>query len=344
LREDFPYTKDTQHEADLSPAPSPKFILKLLSGKTMSSNKTKIQWADVSDNPVVPKQGGWWCEEYTEGCDNCYSGAMNQNGFYGGNKLPFKGDPPELIRREGLIEGWTRMEKSKRHFVGSMTDLFGKWVPIDWQFEILDAMQNAPLQTFMLLTKRPHLMHKAIALWLKSRNLDALPSNIEVGASIEMQKYLLPRTRELLKIPASVRFISFEPLLEAIQLSPASVLAPCPTCQGSMTIPAPGGGQACPACFDSPVGQGYVLGIHQAIIGGESGALSKIRPFDLEWGRSLIQQCREFGIAPFFKQTGNKPLDGGLSVSFTGKGGDEREFPPELRVREFPASTSGVSQ
>jgi protein gp37 len=301
-------------------------------------NKTKIQWADVTDNPIVPKKGGWWCEEYTEGCGNCFSAALNQNSFYGGNKLPFKGEPPELILKEKVLNQWRRMVKPNRHFVGSMTDLFGKWVPLSWQMEILDAAHASPTQTFMFLTKRPHIMKEAIAHWLEARNLEMLPQNIEVGASVEMQKYLLPRTRELLQIPAHRRFISFEPLLEAIQLTSKAVCQTCPTCKGSMSVPAAGGGQACPTCFDSPVGQGYLLGIHQAIIGGESGRKDKVRPFDLVWGRSLIQQCREFGIAPFFKQVGSKPLDGGQPVEFTGKGGDELEFPPELRVREFCAS------
>lgn len=295
---------------------------------------TKIEWADESSNPIVVDGGGWWCQWASEGCDRCYSEVLNQNRFYGGNGLPYRGQPPTLKLKRELLAKWAKMSKPRRHFVGSMTDLFGAWIEREWQFEILDAMRKAPKQTFMILTKRPHIMRDAIAKWLELRSLEQLPSNIQVGTTVEMQKYLLSRTKELLQIPAKVRFLSVEPLLEAIHLKLEMVATPCPECAGTMSIPVEGGGVACPNCLDSPTGQGWILGIHQIIIGGESG--HNARKFELEWGRSLIIDCQCYGIAPFFKQAGSNPWDNNQPIKFSGKGGNKEELPPSLNIREFP--------
>jgi hypothetical protein len=76
------------------------------------------------------------------------------------------------------------------------------------------------------------------------------------------------------------------------------------------------------------------------IVGGESGPGA--RPFDLAWGRSLVEQCKAAGVACFVKQLGAKPSNsaqpGGDAFWFTDKkGGDLSEWPADLRVREFPA-------
>lgn len=90
-------------------------------------------------------------------------------------------------------------------------------------------------------------------------------------------------------------------------------------------------------------------GLHWVIIGGESGPGS--RPFDMEWARSLVRQCREAGVACFVKQLGALPVMPGVQegklhpriplgfqrVRLTdAKGGDIDEFPAELRVRQVP--------
>lgn len=124
----------------------------------------------------------------------------------------------------------------------------------------------------------------------------------------------------LLQIPAIVRFISAEPLLEKIQFP-------------------------------------NLVGIHQVIFGGESGPIS--RPMNVDWIRSGIQQCRDGGVKVFVKQLGSQPVihsrtedaDGEISEgSFCdpptctrhvvklkdSKGGEMSEWPTDLRVREFP--------
>jgi hypothetical protein len=94
-------------------------------------------------------------------------------------------------------------------------------------------------------------------------------------------------------------------------------------------------------------------GIDWLIVGGESGP--DARPFDIAWARSAIAQCKAAGVACFVKQLGAHPFDGydlagdGNSDSRNTveqwlrlrdrKGGDLAEWPEDLRVREFPASS-----
>ncbi len=129
-------------------------------------SNTQIEWTEVTDNIIVVQGGGWWCRRISAGCDNCYAAALNKNTFYGGNKLDYSGHPPQLILKEQVIKSWAQQRKSKRHFVSSMTDIFGEWVSYEWHSVILSAMVAAPKQTFQLLTKRPDIMSKSCNKWL----------------------------------------------------------------------------------------------------------------------------------------------------------------------------------
>lgn len=136
-----------------------------------------------------------------------------------------------------------------------------------------------------------------------------------------------------------MRFLSCEPLLGPVDLTRLTLIAPEPSdpklgvWQNALT--------------------GHVIGpddmlperIDWVIIGGESGP--RARPMDLAWARSLVEQCRAAGVAPFVKQLGarpriEQPMDGAGNHPVTEillrdrKGGDMAEWPEDLRVREFP--------
>ncbi|MBD2518992.1 DUF5131 family protein [Nostoc sp. FACHB-973] len=125
---------------------------------------TNIEWTDQTENIIRAKVGGWWCHKKSEGCANCYAEKLNKNSFFGGNKQPYSGQPPELVLDTEAIRKWGLQRKSKKHFVSSMTDVFGEWVPRFWQHEILDGMFVAPNQIFQILTKRPEIMLSSIAI------------------------------------------------------------------------------------------------------------------------------------------------------------------------------------
>ena len=78
-------------------------------------------------------------------------------------------------------------------------------------------------------------------------------------------------------------------------------------------------------------------GIDWVIVGGQSGANSK--PFEVEWARRIIAQCREAGASPFVKQLGAAPrVDGNPLNLVDGHGGDwtEENWPADIRIRELP--------
>ena len=160
--------------------------------------------------------------------------------------------------------------KKPRHvFVNSMSDLFHHRVPFDFVFETFDVMRKAASErghVFQVLTKRPG---RAVAWWneYEGRFPEGWPPNIWIGASVESQKYA-PRLTVLERLPAPVRFVSAEPLLERLELA---------------------------EWLDRGA-------LQWVIVGGESG--SRARPMDVAWARDLRDQSNRAGVAFFLKQLG----------------------------------------
>lgn len=125
-------------------------------------NKTKIDWATMSWNPVTG------CRH---GCPYCYA-KRTANRFNAGLKddAPLAGGLHVLAEKlkstpypygfEPTLHRY-RLNQPERQaepqtvFVCSMADLFGKWVPTSWIVEVLDACQRAPQHRYLFLTKNP---------------------------------------------------------------------------------------------------------------------------------------------------------------------------------------------
>lgn len=261
---------------------------------------TKIQWTDRTANPLKVKTGGNYCEMISPGCANCYASLLNSRGDrFGGNGLTYGGAnsvAPEMTLNTKMLASWARMRKPKKHFVGSMTDLFGGWVKRADILRLIGAMSMAPKQTFQILTKRPMIAYDAIAEWCSIVTCDKLPNNIWLGISAEDERRFDERIFWLNRIKANVKFLSFEPLLEPIQL---------------------------------PF---YFRDIHWIIIGGESGP--NARPMDLTWVIDHLEQCRSANIPAFVKQLGSDWAK--RTGANDSKGGDPNEWPAALQVRMFP--------
>lgn len=274
---------------------------------------TTIPWTDVTDNIFAVEAGGWYCQKRDPTCNGCYAEAWNK---FRGNGLPFAplpdGTLPQFKIRENLIDSWARQTKPRNHFVMSMSDVFGddvltgvEFYPRSWHFRMLDGMAAAPRQTFQILTTCPHIMLKATDEWLEARGLEKLPPNIWCMVSMGTQRTVDRFMPVLQQVKAEVRGLSIEPLLEPLDLT-------------------------------SWLQSGA---IHWAIIGGQSGARAK--EFHLEWGRSLLGQCRKAGVAPFFKQAGSNCWESGVKLRLRDrKGEDLSELPLDLWVREFPTVRS----
>lgn len=143
----------------------------------------------------------------------------------------------------------------------------------DRLFKLIAA---TPSLDWLLLTKRPENVARCLdRLATMNDHYDCVElskawlSRVWLGASVGVRK-TLNRIDELRKIPAALRFLSIEPLLEDL-------------------------------------GQLDLTGIHWVIVGGESkwGA----RPMHPDWVRSIRDQCLAAGVPFFFKQWGEwKPI------------------------------------
>ena len=299
----------------------------------MTGKQTGIQWTDETNNPIVPENGGWYCIKVSPGCKFCYAEKLNQNGFYKGNKLKYRvmASPPKLKLKTDMLAGWARQRKTRRHFVCSMTDLFGEFVPDEMTFQVLDAMVAAPMQTFQVLTKRATRVADLIYNWIVSREMyPALPANIWLGTSTENQEWFDRRVPHLLRASAQMKFLSIEPLLGPIDLHSSWRIGgqTCHNCKKFSWYDEDS--HLCPHCGQTAVTKHHP--IHWVIIGGESGP--NARPMDLAWVRSIIAQCREAHVPVFVKQLGSVwAREAGARHP---KGGDLEEWPVDLRVRMFP--------
>lgn len=220
-----------------------------------------IEWTDATWNPVTG------CTKISRGCDHCYAERFSER-FRGVPGHPFESGFDLTLRPERLTQplGWKR---PRMIFVNSMSDLFHKDVPTPFIDQVFDTMERAHWHVFQVLTKRSSLMSR----YLKARYGNGVtPSNVWCGVSIE-DSQARGRIAHLRAAPASVRFLSLEPLL-------------------------------------GPVGRLDLSGMEWVIVGGESGPGA--RPMYADWVREIRDQCLARGIAFFFKQWGGiRPKSGG---------------------------------
>ncbi len=161
-----------------------------------------------------------------------------------------------------------------------MGDLFHWDVTFDFIDLVMSTIFNATQHTFMILTKRPERMKKYMELYT---HFFKTIKNLWLGVSVENQKTADERIPILLQIPAAVRFVSVEPMLEYINLS--SQLNGYPECTGA---------NGRPHWFQTYPPLDWV------ICGCESGP--NRRPCKVEWIHSLEQHCFHAHVPFFLKQ------------------------------------------
>ena len=225
------------------------------------SYKSTIEWTDTTWNPVTG------CTKVTRGCDNCYAERLAER-FRGIQGHPFEQGFDLTLRPERLSQplSWKR---PRMIFVNSMSDLFHKDIPSKFIDNVFDTMETANWHIFQILTKRSSLMRD----YLISRyGTSCVPKHIWCGVSVE-DRQATARIEHLRASPASVRFLSIEPLL-------------------------------------GPVGDINLDRISWVIVGGESGP--KFRPIEKSWVIEIRDLCERKSIPFFFKQWGGRtPKAGG---------------------------------
>jgi len=242
---------------------------------------------------------GWFCIHESGGCRNCYAETWNA---WRGNGVKFRArdlDKVEIFLDEKVMSRPLTWKKRRAVFPCDMTDLFGPWVPDEWLDKIFAVMALTPHCVWMPLTKCAERMREYLttgaagderrdditlaALEIAREEMpnglmrfteeeamiqfDRWPlANVWCGVSVEDQARADERIPALLDTPAAVRFVSAEPLLGPVNLSP------------------------------------WAPWLDWVIAGGESGA--KARPMHLDWARGLRDQCNPLVTAFFFKQWG----------------------------------------
>ena len=280
----------------------------------MAEHGTGIEWTHVPGykgetwNPV---RG---CTKISPGCKHCYAETFAER-WRGVAAHPYEQGFDLRLVPEKLIEP-LRAKKPRAYFVNSMSDLHQDGVDRGFVSQVFGIMADTPRHLYMVLTKRAQQMADFVE-WTTSDDgvpclstLCAVQSgrwplpNVWLGVSVEDRKYGLSRVDILRQVPAAVRFLSVEPLLE--DLGPLDL-----------------------------------SGIHWVIVGGESGPGA--RPFDVDWAERIVIQCKEQGVPVFLKQLGAAPIQvfGGLVPIRLNlkskKGSDEAEWPSHLRgLKQFP--------
>lgn len=243
---------------------------------------TKIDWTDETWNPITG------CTPISEGCEHCYAVRMAQR-LAGRNGYP--ADDPfrpgvEHDSRYGFIK-FPKIKKSKRIFVSSMGDLFHDAVGVDSLNRVFRAVIQHPQHTYYFLTKRPQNMSGYLTTIQKF-----IQPNWWFGTSIENQRTADERIPILLSIPGINWFISVEPMLGPVNLTKVKCDLPGEPPDYHYMDLLRGGGQQTATPWK----------IHWVICGGETGPHA--RPIDLDWVRSLRDQCQAAGVPFWLKSLG----------------------------------------
>lgn len=215
-----------------------------------------IQWTHHTFNPWLG------CDKVSSACDGCYAEAWAKR-----SGLVVWGGP----RRRTSPENWKKPLKwhasvpdgqRRRVFCASLADVFDNQVPEEWRFDLFELIRQTPRFDWLLLTKRIGNAKRM----LMQGGMDGA-YNIWVGATVVTQEELERDVPKLLAVPARIRFLSCEPLLEPLDLRPLGDLR---------------------------------RRLHWVICGGESG--HHARPLELAWAAELRAQAEARDISFFMKQ------------------------------------------
>ena len=223
------------------------------------AGKSKIEWTESTWNPITG------CTKISEGCLNCYAERMSKR-LHSMGQEKYKNAFNVTLHHECLNEplSWN---KKQIIFVCSMSDLFHADVPDEFIKQVFAVMNKASWHTFQVLTKRSERLAKL------AHELN-WTDNIWMGVTVEsnLQK---TRIKDLLKVPAKIKYLSIEPMITKIKPLP-------------------------------------LKGIDWVIVGGESGPGA--RPIEEDWVTYIRDKCLEAKVPFFFKQWGgtNKKQAGSL--------------------------------
>lgn len=254
-----------------------------------------------------------------------------------------------------------------RVFCASLADVFDNEVPAEWRHDLFNLIGQTPNLEWLLVTKRIGNAARMIEDSMGAQktwpihwatNNGVIP-NVRILITVVNQEEADRDIPKLLALPCK-NGISYEPALGPIDFS----VIP----HGGTEYDRSLGGQERVKSYwlDALTGTRGVLmkngdvleagepGSHLewVIVGGESTqGGGKARPFNIEWARSTVKQCKGSRVPVFAKQLGSMPYDGTQQSCDANEcmvhgcsrlalkdraGADPEEWPEDLRVREFP--------
>lgn len=216
---------------------------------------TKIEWTDKTWNPITG------CSKKSTGCMHCYAEVMARRLKAMGQEKYANGFAVTLHER--CLEEPLTWRGNHNIFVCSMSDIFHENVPFEFIDKMFGVIKCTPQHRYQILTKRAERM----AEYFETRSV---PNNVWLGVTVEAQSSRF-RIDYLRNLPASVKFLSCEPLVEDL-------------------------------------GELDLTGIDWVIVGGESGP--QARPMKEKWALNIMKQVEAQGARFFFKQWGTWGADG----------------------------------
>lgn len=323
---------------------------------------TNISWTDATHNPWIG------CVQVSPGCKNCYAAVSTPTRVHREKGLELWGPPATTARlrtseaNRKLPLRWDRAAAKAgirmRVFCSSLADVFEDHPSLPaWRADLFALIESTPNLDWQLLTKRPQNITRMVPpAWLESPR-----PNVWFGTTVENQGQADLRIIELRKVPAVIRFLSMEPLLEGVDLDPLV----CDECGEAVAcVRLNERGPWCVECHGPALSSKWLgLKRHQInwiIVGGESGPSA--RPFNLAWARSVVDQCKDAGVPVFVKQLGLRAqgtwVRGGGAGTYRmldardpdlakhrfmldhPHGADPTEWPEDLRVQQMPMTES----
>jgi protein gp37 len=288
---------------------------------------TDIDWTDATPNPLTHR-----CTKVAPECDNCYAETLT-NRWHG--RGAFTSEPPRL-KPGKLLEPWCNkgMREAYRKFLASMSDPFHGRLDFDDQALMFAMMAADRFSVYQVLSKRAGIMcsrlnsprferrvrvklctlermardARRITPWRRAMldDIDAVRGNwawplpnVWVGVSAGTQRTADRLIPKLAETPAATRFLSCEPLLEHVDLT-EWIAAERDVTDPDIDAPEDAVVDRIPRHGDQWIRVEHM--IHWVIAGGESGP--RHRPLDLDWARSLRDQCRNNWVPFWFKQVG----------------------------------------
>ncbi len=250
------------------------------------AENSNIEWTDHTFNPWIG------CTKVSPACDHCYAEAWD-------NRFAAKQGShwgPRADRRRTKTWGnpikWNKQAETAgvryRVFCASLADVFDNHRSIkpEWRDDLWELIRSTPNLDWLMLTKRPQNIGRFLP---PDWNEQGYPTfhNVWLGTTVENFIEGRRRIPDLLRIPAHRHFLSCEPLLGEVDITPWlwGPVDPCPQC---------------PKDADCDCHPDQYHTIDWVITGGESGA--NFRPANPEWFRSLRDQCAAASVPFLFKQ------------------------------------------